>query len=159
VYARTHAAYINNIKLENLGRLFSAMDLFGDNEFDEAERKSQFIFQYKCSCNSKVWWGAAKNNACKRCDKIVDRLPLEKMIGVGWFECACGRKFAGFCKGSVNSKCHGCGSQLLPSFIVPGDDASKTDKKGDRKTHHCAVCNGQGRCPIVEAAMSRGGRK
>ena len=129
------------------------------DEFDEAESKSQYLFQYKCRCNPKVWWGAAKNNTCRRCGKTVERLALEKMIGVGWFQCSCGRRFAGFCKGSITSKCHGCGNQNLPSFIVPGDDVSNTEKRVDRKTHHCAVCNGLGHCPIVEAAMSRGGRR
>ncbi len=130
-----------------------------ESEFDKAERKSQFIFQYKCKCNTKSWWGAAKNNVCRQCGKTVTKLPLAQMIGVGWFECSCGRKFAGFCKGKITSKCHTCGVHLLPSFIVPGDDASNSEKQSERKSHHCAACNGNGYCPIVEAAMKRRGRK
>ena len=133
-----------------------AQAMFVD-KFLEAQRKSQGVFQYKCKCNRKVWWGGAKNNTCRKCSAVVEKLPLEKMVGVGWFECAlCNRRFAGFAQGNVASPCHLCHAKLFPSFIVPGDNVQGEKKKHD---HCCAACGGSQHCPIVEKAMSMGGRR
>ena len=122
-----------------------------ERKYFEASRKSRFIFQYRCKCKPGVWWGAAKNNTCKRCGKQVDRLPLADMMGVGWFKChRCGRLFAGFCLGSIRSRCHNCHLEILPSFIVPGEDVGSSE---DNK-HHCAACYGHPPCPIVEKVRS-----
>ena len=79
------------------------------------------------------------------------------MIGIGWFVCPCGRKFAGFSKGDVTSKCHGCQTELYPSFIVPGESAENKEGK-PKKAHYCNACKGGSYCPIVEAAKKRAGR-
>lgn len=113
--------------------------------FAESLRKSRFIFQYHCCGN--YWWGTQKNNICNRCKKNKEKLPLEKMLGIGWFECNCRRKYAGFCRGDVPSKCLNCDEKNLASFIVPGDRADK-DEKTD-KAHHCEKCNGSYDCPVV----------
>lgn len=89
-------------------------------EFLKAQNKSLFIHQYKCKCSKKYWWGSNSNNICKRCKKVNVYLDLKKMIGIGWFECKCGRKYAGFSRGDVSSKCHICQDENYPSFIVPG---------------------------------------
>lgn len=132
-------------------RLCICRDMAGGSkhELECARQKSLYIFQYK-HC-SKSWWGAAGNNTCRRCKKTVNKLPLESMIGIGWFECPCGRTFAGFCRGNVKSPCNACMSHLLPSFIVPGDDAAGSKKKA---MHSCSVCRGCPPCPIVEAVKN-----
>jgi hypothetical protein len=119
--------------------------------FSESQRKSENIFQYKCSCNSKLWWGAKANNQCRRCKKEVTPLPLKQMIGIGWFECtSCKRRYAGFSKGDVSSKCHICNIENFPLFIVSGEKADNEDKKEDKKAHYCARCKGGDHCPIVD---------
>jgi hypothetical protein len=128
------------------------------SEYEEAHRKSKNILQYKCKPCHNDWWGSRANRTCKRCGKDTDPLPLKQMIGIGWFACPCGRKFAGFSKGSVTSKCHGCMTEVLPSFIVPGESAENNDKDKPKKTHYCNVCKGTSPCPIVEAAKARSGR-
>lgn len=77
------------------------------------------------------------------------------LIGIGFFECKCGRKFCGFCQGDVPSKCHVCGeTKNFAVFVTPGDkDAAGKEAK---YAHHCAVCKGSGHCPIVgKASHSR----
>jgi hypothetical protein len=122
--------------------------------FEEAQKKSHYIVQYKC-CGT--WWGASKNNKCRDCGETVAPLPLWKMVGVGWFQCSCSRVYAGFIRGNVTSKCHSCNTENLPSFIVPGDDAARAEGKA-KKAHYCAVCRGQGSCPIVASAKANGSR-
>ena len=126
------------------------------NLFEQNRHKANHIFQYKCC--SKTWWGSIKNNKCKKCNKEVVKLPLSKMIGIGWFKCQCGRKYAGFCRGDVTSKCHGCQQENLASFIVPGDEAHNKEKSNGN-AHHCAMCHGVGNCPIVESVSRIGGIK
>jgi hypothetical protein len=118
----------------------------------EAKRKARWIKQFKC-CNperkkERRWWGPAQNSQCLRCRKTGTIVPFEEMIGVGWFHCPspCGRLFAGFCKGEVQSKCHKCNTRLTAQFIVPGTGAGSKKEH----THHCEVCLGVAPCPIVE---------
>jgi hypothetical protein len=125
------------------------------SKFREAQRKSQSIFQFQCRWCDARWWGSAVNNKCHGCDTQAAKLPLKDMVGIGWYECSCGRKFAGFAQGNVRSKCHRCNVQLLPSFIVPGDEASD-HKKESKHVHHCAKCHGIGDCPVVKAARMIG---
>ena len=118
------------------------------SNFQSSYRKSKSIFQYCCSCRTgNYWWGSVKNKTCNRCKKEATKLPLQKMIGIGWFQCTCGRRYAGFCRGDVMSKCHGCQKKNLPRFIVP---VEKDDKReGSDKKHHCEQCKGDYDCPIV----------
>ena len=124
-------------------------------EFEESRRKSLHIHQYKCKCSIKRWWGSNANNKCKKCGQTVEHLELKKTIGIGWFECICGRRYAGFCQGDVTSKCHGCQKENYASFIVPGDKADKEDDNPDKKNHYCAVCKGGEHCPIVEKVKAQ----
>ena len=87
--------------------------------FKEQRIKSRNLHQYTC-CR-KIWWGDASSSICDICKNRVDRLTLQKMIGIAWFECKCGRKYAGFSRGNVTSKCHRCQAENLPSFILPGE--------------------------------------
>lgn len=119
-----------------------------NSEFEDSKIKSSFIHQYKCKKCKNQWWGTSANNRCKRCKETVEKLPLSQMIGVGWFECSCGRRYAGFSRGDVTSMCHGCEKKNLPVFIVPGESANGTKTY----SHHCSMCNGMGRCPIVASA-------
>ena len=122
-------------------------------DFEENQRKSLHIVQFKCKC-SNSWWGSLKNNTCRKCKKSnATKLPLEQMIGIGWFHCKCGRKYAGFCKGSVSSKCHGCQTENFASFILPGDKAAKEEKTD--KSHYCNACKGNGTCPIVNSIVHK----
>lgn len=116
-------------------------------DFLKQKKKSLYIFQYKCC--KEPWWGDLKKNICFTCKKPNKKLRLNKMIGIGWFECECGRKYAGFSRGDVTSKCHTCEIENLPSFIVPGEKASKDEKK--EKSHYCNMCKGSDHCPIVNA--------
>ena len=125
-------------------------------DFEKNRIKSMHIHQYKCKC-SNTWWGPSANNKCRQCGKATGKLPLNKMTGIGWFECACGRKYAGFCKGDIPSKCHGCQVQNLASFVLPGEKASKDDESA-KKTHCCAVCEGSGHCPIVASIVAKSKR-
>jgi hypothetical protein len=77
------------------------------------------------------------------------------MIGIGWFQCACGRRYAGFCQGNITSKCHGCLKENLALFIVPGDKADKDEETKEKKAHYCAACQGSDHCPIVEKVKSQ----
>jgi hypothetical protein len=121
-------------------------------------KQSLNIFQYLCSCKNKTWWGI-KDNACKPCNKKLNPLPLKEMTGIGWFQCACGRRYAGFCQGNVTSKCHGCHKENLAMFIVPGDKADKDKKSKNKNTHYCAACQGSDHCPIVDKVKGRGNFK
>ena len=142
--------------------LWQFLTMFLDSSgYEEAERKSHYIVQYKCCGNT--WWGTSKNT-CRRCKKSGKVVPFNAMIGIGWFTCVCGRKFAGFCRGGtcllyyiisltkqdVTSKCHGCNTECFADFIVPGEKASG---KGG-KSHYCAKCRGSLGCPIVNAAKN-----
>ena len=120
-------------------------------DYKEAHEKSLHIFQFKCNCSRNTWWGSNANNKCKRCGKTVEKLELEQTIGIGWFDCSCGRQYAGFSRGNVTSKCHKCQAENYPSFIVPGDEAENKNKK-DKKAHYCAICKGSYNCPIVAEA-------
>ena len=123
-------------------------------EYDDAFKKSLHIFQFKCNskkCKGKCWWGSMKNQMCKNCMKTATKLNLEESIGIGWFKCHCGRRYAGFSRGDVTSKCHTCKTENYPEFIVPGDRASQKEKSTD-KQHYCAECKGDYHCPIVEEA-------
>ncbi|KAF0736830.1 hypothetical protein Ae201684P_000172 [Aphanomyces euteiches] len=117
--------------------------------FLEAQEKSTWIEQFYCKPCKNGWWGVS--TTCRKCGKTRTALPLEQQSGIGWFECACGRKFAGFCRGNVRSVCHECGEKSLPSFVVPGDNASK---RGKHK-HNCEMCHGNHDCPIV-ASLKNG---
>lgn len=119
-----------------------------ESSFSEQQEKSLYIHQFQCSCSKNRWWGALKNRTCRSCNKACEPLKKEKMIGIGWFSCKCGRKYAGFSQGNVTSKCHGCQTENLPAFIVPGEKANKDEKTAN--THYCAMCHGKGTCPIVE---------
>ena len=80
-----------------------------------------------------------------------------EMIGIGWFQCDCKRIFAGFCRGNVPSKCHGCNRDVDVAFIVEGNDAGDAERTEQR--HHCNACLGRGHCPVVEEAKRiSGGR-
>eukprot|EP01029_Cantina_marsupialis_P026246 TRINITY_DN69_c0_g1_i1.p1 TRINITY_DN69_c0_g1~~TRINITY_DN69_c0_g1_i1.p1 ORF type:complete len:135 (+),score=28.46 TRINITY_DN69_c0_g1_i1:122-526(+) len=129
--------------------------LFGSDGFSTAKEKSEWLFQYKC-CR-KEWWGSFKNNTCKKCHSVVEKLPLPQMTGIGWFRCTCGRTFAGYIRGDVKSKCHSCGTESLAQFIVPSDKDSPS--KDGKHSHHCAVCKGSGYCPIVAKAGGSVGRR
>ena len=83
---------------------------FSSSEFEKNKSKSRFIHQYKCRCSPKRWWGSATSNICNKCGKTVAYLDLKNTIGIGWFECSCGRIYAGFAQGDITSKCHGCQS-------------------------------------------------
>ena len=120
--------------------------------FQDSRRTSQWLFQFECSCNPKRWWGTNKNNKCFKCKKIVNKLLHSETIGIGWFRCQCSRLYAGFCRGDVASKCHGCQAKNLPLFIVPGLRADKNEKTD--KSHHCELCLGdRDSCPIVAEAI------
>ena len=87
--------------------------------FEDSRRKAQFVYQHKCKCSdNKRWWGTIANNKCRNCQATVKPLDLKEMVGVGWFECRCERRYARFCRGDVTSKCHGCNKENYPSFIV-----------------------------------------
>ena len=124
-------------------------------EYQEAFEKSLHIFQFKCTnkrCSQKVWWGSMKNQMCRNCGRQANKLDLEQTIGIGWFKCQCGRKYAGFSRGDVTSKCHGCHMENYAEFIVPGDRANQDEKKPD-KQHYSNICKGDNDCPIVEEAL------
>ena len=70
------------------------------------------------------------------------------MIGIGWFECICGRIYAGFSRGDITSKCHICLTENLPFEIRRGYRADKGEETD--KSHFCNACKGKGDCPIVE---------
>ena len=132
-------------------KIHKLKNVHGPLSFEEARQKSGIVFQYKCVCNPKRWWGTNKNNECFKCKKTVTKLPLSETIGIGWFRCSCNRVYAGFCQGDVASKCHVCQAKNLPLFIVPGDRADKNEKTD--KTHNCEMCHGNSEiCPIVAAA-------
>ena len=114
--------------------------------FEESLEKSLNTHQYSC-CGHR-WWKNGDNSKCNECQQTCQYLSLEETVGIGWFECLCGRKFAGFCRGDVASRCHKCDSHILPSFIVPG---KKIKRKTD-DTHECDMCDGSGECPIVDDA-------
>lgn len=124
-------------------------------EFEENREKSMFIHQYLCKKCKNRWWGASANNKCRSCDQETEKLDLSKMVGIGWFECTCGRRYAGFSRGDVTSKCHSCQRENYPSFIVPGDQASG---KG-ANSHYCASCKGNGHCPIVGQVRNLSSKK
>ena len=84
--------------------------------------------------------------------EVLQKLPFNKMIGIGWFECECGRTYKGKARGDVTSKCHNCQAENLPSFILPGDSAKKeqpTDKR-----HYCSECKGSANCPISSQILN-----
>jgi hypothetical protein len=130
--------------------------------FLEARRKSRWIGQFECSnrrCrSSKKWWGAKnKDQHCRKCRSQGVLVPFEETVGIGWFKCGlCNRKFAGFCRGNIQSKCLVCEVLLTAEFIVPGNRAAGPKKKND---HHCEACHGQRPCPVVEEALALGGRE
>ena len=114
--------------------------------FKEQRNKSRNLHQYECC--KKRWWGDYVGaNMCGTCNSMVKMLPLLKMVGIGWFKCKCGRKYAGFSRGDVTSKCHGCEVENLPSFILPGDSAKKLQSTDKR--HYCSACEGSYPCPII----------
>lgn len=70
--------------------------------------------------------------------------------GIGWFRCpSCERTFAGFARGNVKSPCHRCKIDLLPEFIIEGDNA-RNEKKPTKDKHSCEKCDGEGNCPVVD---------
>lgn len=120
--------------------------------YTKAKRKSKWIKQFKCIDalhEERRWWGPATNSQCSVCHEIGTIVPLDEIIGIGWFCCSspCGRLFAGFCRGSVKSKCHKCNTALTAMFVVPGARAAGTKKEN---AHHCEACHGESPCPIVE---------
>ena len=70
------------------------------------------------------------------------------MIGIGWFQCVCGRTYAGFSRGDITSKCHNCHTENLPYLIEKGDRPDKGEKTD--KSHFCNACQGREKCPIIE---------
>lgn len=119
-------------------------------DFEKNRIKSQFIHQFKCPCSNHRWWGSSAKNKCNNCKSTVEPLDLKKTIGIGWFQCKCGRRYAGFCQGSVSSKCHTCQTENFALFIVPGDKADKEENASiEKNAHYCAACHGNGDCPIV----------
>lgn len=130
-------------------------------EYEDAFKKSLKIFQFECNsykCKGKRWWGSMMNQICKNCMETAKKLKLEETIGIGWFKCKCGRRYAGFSRGDVASACHGCKMENYPEFIVSGDRASHEEKSTDKK-HNCAECEGGYHCPIVEEARRINGLK
>lgn len=125
-------------------------------DFEENRLKSLYLKQFECNKCKRRWWNGGQSSECNRCKVNGSKLPLEKTIGIGWFECKCGRRYAGFSQGDVTSKCHGCQTENLPQFIVPGDKADKDDNN-TKKAHYCAACRGGHHCPIVEEARVFGG--
>ncbi len=74
-------------------------------------------------------------------------------MGIGWFNCSCGRIFCGFSRGDTSSMCHTCHEEVYPDVIVPGQAASSRDREdSDKKSHYCNVCRGNMNCPVVAAA-------
>ena len=69
------------------------------------------------------------------------------MIGIGWFECECGRTYRGFSRGDITSKCHNCQTENLPYFIGKGKRADKGMKTDN--SHYCNACKGKDDCPIL----------
>ena len=125
-------------------------------EFDEKYEESLLSHQFKCECFNKTkrWWAESSTSVCKRCGTRWNYLDLEDTIGIGWFGCKCGRRYAGFSRGDVTSKCHGCQRENYPVFIVKGEKAHKDDKRSSTAKHHCSMCNGNGHCPIIMSALN-----
>ena len=121
--------------------------------YREAKHKSKVTSQYKCiRCLDQYWWGdnGEYDDICGKCGDHGEKLNKSEMIGIGWFRCECGKIFAGFCKGCIASKCFKCDRDVLPAFVVEGDDAGQqTEKK-----HQCNACEGRGRCPVIEQAKA-----
>ena len=126
-------------------------------DFEDKLQKSKYIHQFKCKCG-QMWWGPNTNNECRRCKIRVERLPFEKMYGIGYFLCACRRNYAGFSFGNITSKCHGCQTENKPLFILPGDKADKDDNK-NKKQHYCSMCHGTNNCPVVERIKTKNFRR
>lgn len=125
----------------------------GAHDFERMLQKSKYLHQYRCSKCDRYWWGPDQKNTCFECNKVAQALTLDAMIGIGWFQCQCGRRYAGFSRGNVTSKCHGCQVENLPMFIQPGDKASEKDKSD--KKHFCSACNGSYGCPVVAEAKAK----
>ncbi len=123
------------------------------DDFQKGLKKSKYIFQFECSRCDQNWWGGRSHNTCKSCRRTAKIRPFKDMVGVGWFVCdLCLRKFSGFAKGNVTSKCHRCNVEVTASFIIPGDNVS--NKKENSNSHYCNVCRGVPPCPIVRDACS-----
>mmetsp|Transcript_15780 Transcript_15780/g.21808 ORF Transcript_15780/g.21808 Transcript_15780/m.21808 type:complete len:105 (-) Transcript_15780:77-391(-) len=89
-------------------------------DYESAEKKSRYVFQYKCRSCKNAWWGGYRNDTCRDCTRHVKKLPFSQTIGIGWFTFdSCNRKFAGFCRGDVMSECHVCKTELSADSIVP----------------------------------------
>ena len=96
---------------------------------------------------------------------VVELVPFDEVIGVGWFRCSCGNLFAGelmrlfvnlaldqvgflkgWIRGDCTSPCYKCSDDVSPMFIVPGVPSEKEKKE---KGHNCSLCNGDHRCPLL----------
>ena len=116
--------------------------------FGQQQNNSKYCFQYEC-CGER-WWGGYTKNKCRECEKTVQKLPLEQIVGIGWFKCECSRIYAGFSRGDVTSKCFACNTENLPKFIQRGNNPRKKENTGN--SHNCNQCKGSNRCPIVAQA-------
>jgi hypothetical protein len=128
--------------------------------FKEARNISKVTSQYKCCrYDTHVWWGGnhEMDSVCDQCGSYGEKLHKFEMIGIGWFQCDCKRIFAGFCRGNVPSKCHGCNRDVDAAFVVEGNNAGDAERTEQR--HECNACLGRGHCPVVEEAKRiSGGR-
>ena len=120
------------------------------NDFCGNLIKSLYSYQYECIGCNKRRWGNLNHDSCKNCKNKVKILPFIEMIGIGWFVCKCRRIYAGFSRGNVTSKCHGCQKENLPYFIVEGDDPKGYEET--KNFHYCSKCKGSNKCPIVAQA-------
>ena len=113
--------------------------------FRQQRNNSKHCFQYECISCYIYWCGGYTKNKCPLCGKLVNKLPPEKIIATGWFNCKCERIYAGASRGDITSKCYGCNAENLPAFIQP--PLYNLRKTGN--TNYCSACRGYKNCPIV----------
>ena len=126
------------------------------SEFEKNKNKSSFVHQYHCKKCEIRWWGTSSKNRCAQCNETVEKLSLKQMIGVGWFECSCGRRYPGFSRGDDTLNCHGCQKPNSPSFIVPGELSSTHDNQHRVLNHYCGIfhyCKSS-HCPVFSQAQN-----
>lgn len=80
--------------------------------FEEAREKARNVCRYRCDhCdNAQPFWAAKRViPRCRDCDRVCRRVLFAQTVGIGWFQCrGCHRRFAGFIRGDLTSKCHEC---------------------------------------------------
>eukprot|EP01126_Amoeba_proteus_P020961 TRINITY_DN21284_c0_g1_i1.p1 TRINITY_DN21284_c0_g1~~TRINITY_DN21284_c0_g1_i1.p1 ORF type:complete len:136 (+),score=11.77 TRINITY_DN21284_c0_g1_i1:48-455(+) len=95
---------------------------------------------YECVHCKKQWW-AFVGTKCYQCKKRGTLVPSDRVIGLGHFRCTtCTRTFVGKARGDVSSKCHSCGTIVLPHEIGPPGEV----KKKSNHSHNCQLCGGTG---------------